>query len=544
MLRSSLCFCSACALLFTASSAHAQLKLNPYPVADSAQTEDVFRPSPEVLQQLLKQKAQRDEQAGSAAKAIVVEDVVTEKVAPALAKAEGPVASHQGAVKAVTDEVIQKEIADADSNSAEDAQSYMRAVPEKTTPAKHAFMATQKAAPAVEPAPVVEATASGTAAAPQVVTQVPVPEVEQDMATAHRQPTYLGARGRAHSLQLDHVTVIVNEPASAQLAPMPRPVIAAAPAPVPVSALAPAPQAIGAVPVQAATEQAPIVEPMPVASPSMVVDRKAQLSPLDSEVAALDGQAYESFTPAQMQEKAMSRGVQTLDQHVVPPAIDDAPKRLAATEDIQVNDLPDGRGMIESAKGNDAEADIVIIEDVDAVAVVAKGETEIEAELTQLEDPLLQETMPQEVSSQDGADLSPQKAPVEGVKVSESQRVYYDEGNVKDIWGAHRMAQAQSMPQNLIPVLKEPAAWQAQEGDDVYKTISEWAKQAGVDLIWDSAFFPDVHRDFTQSGAFEDAVSALLEDYKALNAGVLGTLYVDPASGVKTLVVQSKDRVS
>lgn len=84
-----------------------------------------------------------------------------------------------------------------------------------------------------------------------------------------------------------------------------------------------------------------------------------------------------------------------------------------------------------------------------------------------------------------------------------------------------------------------PPAWSAQKGQSAYKILSQWSRNAGVDLIWNSQFLVDLHDDIQVSGAYEDAVQQLLMQYEGLNAGVHGSLFIDDVSGKKTLVIET-----
>lgn len=81
--------------------------------------------------------------------------------------------------------------------------------------------------------------------------------------------------------------------------------------------------------------------------------------------------------------------------------------------------------------------------------------------------------------------------------------------------------------------------WMARKGESAYKTLAQWARNAGVDLIWNSQFLVDLHADIALTGSFEEAVQEVLLQYQGLNAGVHGSLFVDDVSGKKTLVIET-----
>lgn len=83
--------------------------------------------------------------------------------------------------------------------------------------------------------------------------------------------------------------------------------------------------------------------------------------------------------------------------------------------------------------------------------------------------------------------------------------------------------------------------YRAVRGADVRETLDFWSRDAGVALMWLPDWVADVRETVDVSNSYENAVQALLDQYGNINGGrVVGTLYVDPATKQKTLVVEHK----
>lgn len=98
-------------------------------------------------------------------------------------------------------------------------------------------------------------------------------------------------------------------------------------------------------------------------------------------------------------------------------------------------------------------------------------------------------------------------------------------------------AEKKPKPKPSVVPAPETYQWDARKGQSLKQILSGWAEAGDVEMLWhyDRALL--VLDDVQRNGAFEDAVLALLEQYKGRNLRPVGTLYVDNAAGKKTLRV-------
>lgn len=121
---------------------------------------------------------------------------------------------------------------------------------------------------------------------------------------------------------------------------------------------------------------------------------------------------------------------------------------------------------------------------------------------------------------------------------------------VQGVISAPASEQLLAEPATFVPVIeqqsKEPEVrgekWNSFAGANVRETLDVWSKDAGVELIWadyDTEF--DVRDTLTLETTYEAAVQALLEQYDDARIRPVGSLHVDPDSGVRTLLIQILD---
>lgn len=88
-----------------------------------------------------------------------------------------------------------------------------------------------------------------------------------------------------------------------------------------------------------------------------------------------------------------------------------------------------------------------------------------------------------------------------------------------------------------VPVFVAPKVWRAVRGADVHETLRFWSNDSDVNLIWRSDWALSIYDTLEIRGSYEEAVQALLDQYSGDNSGIVGTLYVDPATQKRTLVI-------
>lgn len=80
--------------------------------------------------------------------------------------------------------------------------------------------------------------------------------------------------------------------------------------------------------------------------------------------------------------------------------------------------------------------------------------------------------------------------------------------------------------------------WRARPGADLRSTINGWAQRAGVQVVWNtSENMPSVKSALTQSGSFESAVHALLDQYADDSRRPVAQLNIDPKTKKRTLLL-------
>ncbi len=98
-----------------------------------------------------------------------------------------------------------------------------------------------------------------------------------------------------------------------------------------------------------------------------------------------------------------------------------------------------------------------------------------------------------------------------------------------------------SSKQSISRANNNSGNWTAAQGASMENVLNQWAAKAGVTLVWKASINAPVKQAVTMSGPFEAAVQVLLDQYMNDSARPLGSLNVDPATGVRTLTI-SMDR--
>ena len=80
--------------------------------------------------------------------------------------------------------------------------------------------------------------------------------------------------------------------------------------------------------------------------------------------------------------------------------------------------------------------------------------------------------------------------------------------------------------------------WNALEGSSVREVLEGWSSHANVELIWMGQSDFEVVNPFVMRSTFERAVQKLLDQYQDSHVRPVATLYVDPDTNKKTLVVR------
>lgn len=73
---------------------------------------------------------------------------------------------------------------------------------------------------------------------------------------------------------------------------------------------------------------------------------------------------------------------------------------------------------------------------------------------------------------------------------------------------------APPLPETTPPTSPTQAieTWRARKGENLRNVLTRWAARESVDLKWNSKSTPDLSKDFSFVGKFEDAVAKLLEE--------------------------------
>ena len=512
--------------------AQAQLKINPYPVQDE-QSQGRVAPSgqldPAVVRDLLARQQARDVQAD--APPVVFETVPVAMPASAVVEAVDPVIVTPVAVEpvqAVEIESGQRVIAsDPSLVPAYLGRAQVFAPPKslQVEPSVEAEVPSVPVAKAEISAPRYEHTriiASDPSLVPESLRGRLADQGAAVPASAERveDEVVVEAADYMEPIAPKHVEgkpavapVRVARPAAARLPVLDRVKVIVEPREVNREFIVP--QRDGGVVLPVAGAAPAVVKPeVDVVEVEHIVTRADTLEPVDMHVAKLDQAA--DYSPAHLQEEAMRRGVQAQGGMVIADPLEG--RVLAGRDEFErVAIEPMAIVPERSAKELVLEADAILDASIARHEGLVKPVARQGGRMVPASEALV---MP----SQGDLQLAADETPVELVSVD----VQVEEKHVK--------------PVEAKPVVPVMAGWHAEAGESAYAILQEWSDRAGVDVVWASEFLVNVRRPVRVDGSYEEAVSALLEQYADLYAGVQGTLYRDGQSGRRVLYIQTNGR--
>ncbi len=557
-------FTKACLLSFVFSvpvlgmgpQALAQLSLNPYPEGEEAvaatDLNEAFEADPAIVQELLARKQERERAAGEAPVSLGAAHATKRAAQPAPAQASAPEYSNIS-VAPVPDsqepevspamKVVKKNLQkaskaeDAQLETAMPAEAEMPVLPveveEETAKVEKpiAPTKTKKSKKTVQPGDVVPGIQSAeTMLRKAEVKSEPKPAVEapaQETATVTKKEAYLSHAKvpASDGVSLDRVTIQV-EPASQSYTRRRRVVpdeVPGAEAEMEMVAPADTPLMPEEAVEKAETVMPPAAQPAQVASQAEQAERTKPLPPLpvpSNAVRYQDTTDHVANQVDRLDSKASTQSADVQERRMIRSIIGDAGKIVGQRGDDRAELI-----VPQAAKGD--------VEDITLpIATQETAEFEADEVVIQLDETPISPS--QALNSAVVAEAQP--LPKTKVREPVGPELVYSEQNlqsVQDREGEQVSAAALTLPK----MIKAP--WQALKGDSAYDVLRIWSRNAGVDLIWNSEFLVDVYKPVSISGPYETAVQTLLDQYKGLNAGVHGVLYVDEKSGRKTLVVQT-----
>lgn len=264
-------------------------------------------------------------------------------------------------------------------------------------------------------------------------------------------------------------------------------------------------------PVEVEQKLAGLAEAKPNKTNKVVMSKK-RARDLEQQVADLDARA--DTLPAMMQEQALKRGLQAQAGALV-PSVERSAAHVKAEADLaakiyEESDMLEARKeeMIEQQQARE-EGYVMPVQPVVAVREAEK--------------------LPQSVP----VVPLPHSEPVANGMVNLGEHVYASAQNIGELNEEFVDIAKVVPPQAVTP------KWQAEKGQSAYKILSQWSRNAGVDLIWNSQFLVDLNEDIAVNGSYEEAVQAILSQYQGRSAGVHGSLFIDEVSGKKTLVIET-----
>lgn len=83
------------------------------------------------------------------------------------------------------------------------------------------------------------------------------------------------------------------------------------------------------------------------------------------------------------------------------------------------------------------------------------------------------------------------------------------------------------------------ARWSAKPGDSLRQVLTEWSRNTGVDIMWQSNTGFRVKRPVSANGSYEAALQSLLQQYQGDSLRPAVQLNNDPVTGERVLFVQS-----
>lgn len=96
---------------------------------------------------------------------------------------------------------------------------------------------------------------------------------------------------------------------------------------------------------------------------------------------------------------------------------------------------------------------------------------------------------------------------------------------------------------SAAPAAATSSQWSGPSGANLQTVLDDWGRKAGVNVVWESYASIPLKSPVQQSGAFEEAVQALLDQYQNDPQRPVGQLNTDPETGKRTLMM-SVDRSS
>lgn len=97
-------------------------------------------------------------------------------------------------------------------------------------------------------------------------------------------------------------------------------------------------------------------------------------------------------------------------------------------------------------------------------------------------------------------------------------------------------------PKEKIPNTKTMGTWQALQGTSLQDIVREWGKDADVNVVWNTKDTFPLPETIKSKGSFEDAIGELLKQYKGQSLQPSVQLNLDPDTGEKALIIQTKAR--
>ncbi|NCC21190.1 MAG: hypothetical protein EOM26_01860 [Alphaproteobacteria bacterium] len=108
-----------------------------------------------------------------------------------------------------------------------------------------------------------------------------------------------------------------------------------------------------------------------------------------------------------------------------------------------------------------------------------------------------------------------------------------------EIAGADPVQEAIDMRPPIAPAPQINSGWQAIRGTDLRTVLQLWAREAGVELLWDSPIDFPVKNTLNARGSFESALESVLEQYSDDPLRPVGRLHNPSGSGKKFLVIEA-----
>lgn len=85
-------------------------------------------------------------------------------------------------------------------------------------------------------------------------------------------------------------------------------------------------------------------------------------------------------------------------------------------------------------------------------------------------------------------------------------------------------------------------SWEAPAGADLSQTLSAWSEESGADFVWDARERFVLREPLHIRGPYENAVQAVLDQYKNDALRPVARLHIDEMTGERALVVRVSGR--